>query len=411
MANLSYSFYKEYYKGFLFWSDIKTKDERIKKEIETYFNDKNKVFQDFRVDPNEKSQIEVSHSLEFKTTYPGLLMGTGYTHGIGAVGEFKIGFHFDYTTGLPIIPGSSVKGLIRSAFPDFKKDKIVLEDQSKYTDFAGKINHVKACWILALLNAIDEKDFLKSYVQPLDIKEGNLSDEQLSLLNSLIKDIFEGVADSQATLPEDKYYSIYQRDIFHDAIPVRSEHTNNRVLDTDSITPHGDNPLKNPTPLLFLKVLPNVVYKFNFELKDRESISKDKKSLLLQKILLTLGIGAKTNVGYGQLEEVRVPKQIKPRSLQNELPKALNAQNANSIKNSVGQIVAIDGEFALAEFTIFDEKKLKVVKKIEGFFTTNQRKNKEINLNVGDSITIVECKYVNDHIEFIIRKIKNQLSL
>ncbi len=52
------------------------------------------------------------------TTYPGLLIGTGYTHEKkNDEDAFKIGFFFDYTSGMPIIPGSSVKGLLRSAFP------------------------------------------------------------------------------------------------------------------------------------------------------------------------------------------------------------------------------------------------------------------------------------------------------
>jgi len=50
------------------------------------------------------------------TTYPGLTMGTGYDRETKTKGDFKIGFFFDHTTGQPIIPGSSVKGLMRSLF-------------------------------------------------------------------------------------------------------------------------------------------------------------------------------------------------------------------------------------------------------------------------------------------------------
>ena len=31
---------------------------------------------------------------QLKTVYPGLLMGSGYTHGTGTQGEFKLGFFF-----------------------------------------------------------------------------------------------------------------------------------------------------------------------------------------------------------------------------------------------------------------------------------------------------------------------------
>ena len=49
-------------------------------------------------------------------------MGVGYQHETGAMGEAKIGFYFDYTTGLPCLSGSSVKGIIRSAFLDTMLD-------------------------------------------------------------------------------------------------------------------------------------------------------------------------------------------------------------------------------------------------------------------------------------------------
>ncbi|MCD7838802.1 MAG: RAMP superfamily CRISPR-associated protein, partial [Clostridiales bacterium] len=55
-------------------------------------------------------------SFDLKTTYPGLLAGTGLPHGAGVKGELAIGFTFDYVTGLPYLPGSTVKGVLRSGF-------------------------------------------------------------------------------------------------------------------------------------------------------------------------------------------------------------------------------------------------------------------------------------------------------
>src|SRR5690606_22651360 len=75
-------------------------------------------------------------------TYPGLIIGTGVAHETGLKGEMKLGLSFDYTTGLPYIPGSSVKGILRSVFPgsfskadqEFKESRIayirdILDDQ------------------------------------------------------------------------------------------------------------------------------------------------------------------------------------------------------------------------------------------------------------------------------------------
>lgn len=185
-------------------------------------------------------------TIPLQTTYPGLFTGSGLAHESSVKGELKLGFHFDYTSGLPCIPGSSVKGVLRSAF-----------------EKAGG-NYVR--YLL--------KDELK-IDKEVDIK-------------ALENEIFEGA---------DK--SIYQRDIFFDAFPIS---TKNGLLGDDSITPHGENPLKNPTPLPFLKVLPQVEFEFRFDLKDG-LIEADEKIELFRQILLDLGVGAKTNVGYGQLTE------------------------------------------------------------------------------------------------------------
>lgn len=71
---------------------------------------------------------------------PGLLIGSGLAHGLpGSEEDVKTGLQFDYTSGLPVIPGSSVKGVIRSAFPMIKEDK----EQSNEAD-AEKLNYIKS---------------------------------------------------------------------------------------------------------------------------------------------------------------------------------------------------------------------------------------------------------------------------
>ncbi len=53
--------------------------------------------------------------LIFRTTYPGLLIGTGNPHGAHKNNEdINMGFSFDYVSGQPYIPGSSVKGILSS---------------------------------------------------------------------------------------------------------------------------------------------------------------------------------------------------------------------------------------------------------------------------------------------------------
>ena len=62
-------------------------------------------------------------------TYPGLLAGIGYPHDSQVKGPIDGGFFFDYVTGLPVIPGSTLKGVLRSCFscrgnsPEERKEK------------------------------------------------------------------------------------------------------------------------------------------------------------------------------------------------------------------------------------------------------------------------------------------------
>lgn len=106
-----------------------------------------------RFDPaRDYKDIEISNGnlrrLYMKTNYPGLVVGLGYQHDIGLTGDIKLGFSFDYVTGQPYIPGSSVKGVLKhflsiddvfKAFISSKdnKDQLIKEVfESESTDVA-----------------------------------------------------------------------------------------------------------------------------------------------------------------------------------------------------------------------------------------------------------------------------------
>jgi len=228
---------------------------------------KEKIFDLKLQDYQAQTKCENLQNFELETTYPGLLIGSGYAHEMGIMGELKLGFFFDHTTGMPIVPGSSVKGVLKSAFPSFGSKKKYQVERARY--------------IYQILNNLEKC--------PEEI-----SKEDEAKINLLEKEIFEGES-------KGKPISIYERDIFFDAIIVKSNNRENKFLASDYITPHGNNPLKNPTPLQFLKILPQVVFRFQFDLKDGVISAKAKKALF-QKILEDQGIGAKTNVGYGQFK-------------------------------------------------------------------------------------------------------------
>lgn len=202
------------------------------------------------------------------TTYPGLISGTGYQHDTGAEGDFKIGFFFDYTTGQPIIPGSSVKGVLKSIFSsdvglaqDLPAVHFILEE-CKLTNLVEKITSIN--------------------------------------LTKIVNHIF-GEQDNEGAV------------VFHDAVISPLDSTSNFFLSSDFITPHAPDLLKNPTPLMFLKVLPNIAFDFAFDFSKyelHEILSTDQLKTVFKQILLTIGAGAKTNVGYGQFSIN--PNNIKP---------------------------------------------------------------------------------------------------
>lgn len=254
--NFGHWYYREYF------DTINLDSEGIVTNFSTFNKGKNdKLIKGATLPPyDNENDIEDVTSFELKTCYPGLLCGVGYHHEInkpadekGKKGKkvegdkeddapevYNLGMYFDYTSGLPVIPGSSIKGMLRSA--------------------------------------IEEWDFLADY-KP---NNGVTREE-------IIKTVFEGEG-----------LSIYDRDIFLDAIPIRVD---NKLFGEDYIT-HHPNPLQNPNPVRFLRVNPGVTYQFRFILRNNDNgLKADFKEDLFKAIICTFGLGAKTNVGYGQFVE------------------------------------------------------------------------------------------------------------
>ena len=204
---------------------------------------------------------------------PGLLIGSGLAHGLpGSEEDVKTGLQFDYTSGLPVIPGSSVKGVIRRAFPTIKEDK----EQSNEAD-SEKLNYIKS--LIA-----DVPEFSALGLEDKDI---------LELGNQMFN----------------------HGDIFADALLVgygtrtKQQVPVNQILAEDYITPHTGGPLAQPIPIKIVKVAPGVTFAFCFKFNETKIgakvVSASMKKALCAAILQDLGVGAKTNVGYGVLKEVK----------------------------------------------------------------------------------------------------------
>lgn len=256
--NLNYIYNIEYYRDINFLEPEGVNNEGI---IKVH----NKALTNFEV--AEKMRMKAlgneiaPHCLRLKTVYPGLLVGVGQPHSFGGKGEAALGISLDYVTGMPYIPGSSVKGMLRSAF--------------RHADYIRTL---------------------------MDKPELNVEKLEMSIFGR-----------GHEKNVEEEEVSVH--DIFFDAI-IESD---GRVLDSDNITPHRQNKelmeLAAPNPITMFRIPENVEFCFQFRLHDScidgVEISADEKLKLFKNILTELGIGAKTNVGYGSLEEgVTVAKGV-----------------------------------------------------------------------------------------------------
>lgn len=273
-----------------------------------------------------------------QTTYPGLLSGSGYAHDTKAKGDFSIGFFFDHTTGQPIIPGSSVKGVLKSVFE--------LDVDKSGKNFTGSKSLDFVCW---LLKSIDRSDVVVALrVDPKVLNE--------------IKQVIFGDEDNPG------------KDVFLDAVLNIDKARVSEFLSHDFITPHHDNPLKNPIPIQFLKVKPEVAFEFRFKLgsdrvQDNELWNDELKTKLFKQILMEMGIGAKTNVGYGQLTDELKPQSSsylneqvepeeppkpdpprRPREYKETIPQHARALLKSGERFS-GSIAQVSGDYA---FIVFD---------------------------------------------------------
>ena len=250
MINLNLIFNKVYYSkistvnfGDLDDKEVKKREDAVaelKEDIEL----RNTQICSVRFDHDGKDYRGLSTEVApqqflMETVYPGLIIGSGNPHCAQLCSnDINNGFSFDYVSGQPYIPGSSVKGVLRSCFRDFP-DAVseilskILKDKNKFSD-----------------------------------------------LSQIEKEIFDGT------------------DIFFDAV-IYDGDQNRRILDTDYITPHPDE-TKNPIPILVLKLLPDVCLNFSFRLFNG-ILTIDEKCELFKTLLSVFGIGAKTNTGYGRL--------------------------------------------------------------------------------------------------------------
>jgi CRISPR-associated protein Cmr6 len=253
-----------------------------------------------------------SHQFILQTTYPGLLIGLGNAHSAGiAAEELVLGFSFDYVTGLPYIPGSTVKGALRSFFK----------------------NHPQSA----------------AEVLGMD----------LTAVRSLESEIFDG------------------HDVFFDAV-VYDSNEYGQLIGPEYITPHSC-PTDNPVPISMVKVMPGVRFKFRFRLWDSTHLTAEKKQKLFADLLCILGIGAKTNIGFGVLmpdPSNGMRNEEKSAPAKHTVQKKEQTQNQRSVSAPAARASARPSQTLLKDGEVIGKKcphcgKMNYKYRREGTVTTN----------------------------------------
>lgn len=244
--------------------------------------------------------------------------------GIGESHPHEVSMVFDHNLGIPYIPASGVKGIVRFAHTL----SIFLGDDGR-------------------------------------IKEEYLDKDYFEESNTDIPDIFGG---EKARGKEKEL--LRGKVVFLDAYPEKVPD-----LYIDIMNPHhgpyyseGKAPADyhNPTPIKFLTVAKQTIYIFHAVAQKIDDIPQKVRNAL-QKALKEEGIGAKTAVGYGRFEVVREDgnvqnDKLKPYKLQERSPvekwcdtiKGIKANDAgkigSTIDNALKEIISEDDKRKFAQF-------------------------------------------------------------
>ena len=180
-----------------------------------------------------------------------------------------------------------------------------------------------------------------------------------------------------------------QRCIFYDA-RIKIAAPGGKIVGSDVLTPHTDGPLKNPTPLPFLKVLPSVTFEFSFALPELKlgemTLAQKDLQELFKDILLYLGMGAKTNVGYGQFTDKKPKAVVQAQHEAIQRAKPQNFVPLDIPKNTIieASLVGIEGASCVFQFT-YDGKDFQFVKSTTNITKKWQKKGYNLDPMVGNT--------------------------
>lgn len=272
---LAYYSYRETGKGYQSWFDsydLKVINDNIDNHLPTYKNTF-RIAEDKLPIPDGGKLV----SFELVVGSRGLLIGTGYPH-MNIMNEdkhsdFQLGLFFDHSTGIPVIPASSIKGFLKASFPTID------DDEDDIREFVGQMNIAS--------------DSQKPTLQCLQRLQNTIfGDESNTSHNSIF---FNAYITKAVKLS----YDVIN--------PTR------KYIDEDWLAPHMHNGkhsrLREPSPIRFLKILPGVVFKFSFvvepvKINDNTTVTAQHIEALFKAIFLSRNFGAKHRTGFGSFMEV-----------------------------------------------------------------------------------------------------------
>jgi len=280
-------------------------------------------------------------SIVFKAQLEGpLITGIGETH------PHEISMVFDYNLGIPYIPASGIKGIVRFAHTL----ELLFDENGTFTDkFVEEENGHE------IIN-----------------EENNLT---------FIPQLFG----SQTAKGSVIFLDAYSEKVPELHIDIMNPHYSDYYGDDTYRTPPAD--YLNPVPLKFLTVAKDTVFIFRALVDNKIAGLVDKVKTAFKKALTEEGVGSKTAVGYGTFEicdsedtkvtEKMTPQKEEPKPIDKFISaiKILNPSDAGPIGSIIDQALKIletDAEkrqFALAvkEHMGKGFKKSKAKNKLERF--------------------------------------------
>jgi len=181
---------------------------------------------------------------------------SGLCIGMGRDSAIENGITLERNLGIPIIPSSSIKGVVRSYVTLYGTEK----EQSKINKYFGSDDEQNP--------KPGEVDFLNAYMIA-DVKDYKVD----------IKD--------------------YKVDIKAYKVDIINNHFPDYYSDQNAKTPPND--WFNPIPVYFIRISEEKIFEFTIIGQDDEILSE--VQILIEKAFKEVGVGGKTSVGYGRMEE------------------------------------------------------------------------------------------------------------